>query len=333
MKKKLLATFDYELFLGVKSGSLKETLIQPTEKILTILETTNSSAIFFVDATFLLRLKSQPELKDDFELISEQIRQIVKIGSRVELHIHPHWRDAEYKNDGHWYFNSFENFRLHNFSDSEIVDLFKESKNILETIIHQDFPDYKIKAFRAGGWALHPFDRLQTAFREIEIKFDFSVLPNMAEEQLPTKFYNYLEVPKKDTWKFSKDPTISEEDGMFTEVPMSTFRMLGLVLFVDRFLRKYSYSSSKNIDVSKQGVGTKKVSYMGFVKRFFKVEYRMLTIDSVSHFYLKFVMKYILRKENLVVVGHPKNGESVISNFKYLCENHNVNLDTIELHE
>ena len=38
LNKKLLVTFDLELFLGAKSGTLRKSIIEPTQYVLDILE-------------------------------------------------------------------------------------------------------------------------------------------------------------------------------------------------------------------------------------------------------------------------------------------------------
>ena len=56
MKKKILLTFDYELFLGAKSGSVDNCLIVPTDMLLDVMERHQTKAIFFVDTTYIMRM-------------------------------------------------------------------------------------------------------------------------------------------------------------------------------------------------------------------------------------------------------------------------------------
>ena len=59
MSKLLVMTFDYELFLGTSSGSVKKSLIEPVNEILSVLNEGNAKGIFFIDAAFLLVLKKK----------------------------------------------------------------------------------------------------------------------------------------------------------------------------------------------------------------------------------------------------------------------------------
>jgi len=56
-EKTLLFTFDYELFLGERSGDVIESVITPTQDVLNILDEYKIKAIFFVDTTWLIKLK------------------------------------------------------------------------------------------------------------------------------------------------------------------------------------------------------------------------------------------------------------------------------------
>ena len=51
-KKLLLFTFDYELFLGDKSGSVQDCLITPTDHLISLLNKYEFKAYFFVDTVY-----------------------------------------------------------------------------------------------------------------------------------------------------------------------------------------------------------------------------------------------------------------------------------------
>ena len=52
MKKNILLTFDYELFLGSRSGTVDNCLIIPTSKILEVLKRHGAKAVFFIDTSY-----------------------------------------------------------------------------------------------------------------------------------------------------------------------------------------------------------------------------------------------------------------------------------------
>ena len=100
MPKLVLFTFDYELFLGKRSGNVKDCLIEPTSKILSLLNQYGLKGIFFIDTIYLCRLRDiSSEFKPaehDYSSIREQLQQIVQQGHYIFPHIHGHWLDGEY---------------------------------------------------------------------------------------------------------------------------------------------------------------------------------------------------------------------------------------------
>lgn len=48
----------------------------------------------------------------DIQLIETQIKDIVRRGHRIELHLHPHWIDAQYNGDGTWNFQNYTHYAL-----------------------------------------------------------------------------------------------------------------------------------------------------------------------------------------------------------------------------
>ena len=172
MKKNAILTFDYEVFLGQNTGTIENSVLNPTRKILQILEQNKAKAIFFVDATWLLFLKEN--FQDDFQLVAEQLKDIVKSESTVELHLHPQWIDA-YKTGDKIGFKSFEKYKLHSLRQEDVISLFRKSIELLESITLQ-----KVRCFRAGGFCIEPFSYIKNAFEIFEIKYDFSVVPGMS---------------------------------------------------------------------------------------------------------------------------------------------------------
>lgn len=74
--KKILLTFDYEPFLGKKSGSVSKCVIEPTNVLISIMDKYNAKGIFFVDMLYLLNLKSRTETLEDFEIIKNQLLKL-----------------------------------------------------------------------------------------------------------------------------------------------------------------------------------------------------------------------------------------------------------------
>ena len=234
-RKKIILSYDYELFFGDMSGTVQKSIIEPTYKILNALESVGLKGSFFVDWQMLkyLREANTERTKEDLKLITEQLHDIVYRGHRIELHIHPHWVDAKYNGDGTWNFSDFSHYMLSTFNEVEITSMFVEGCNLLNNIAREVEPNYSIIAFRAGGWAVQPFPMLKEAFRASGIKIDSSTsfgAFNLKEDQK----YDFRKMPKKAVYRFSEDVTIEDAKGEFIEVPISSYKQN----FVLKMIRK-----------------------------------------------------------------------------------------------
>ncbi len=304
---KVILTFDYELFLGEDSGIAQKSILEPTSKIIKLLKKYNSKAIFFVDATYLMALKKYNH--SDLLLITNQLKEIILIGSSVELHLHPQWLDAK-PNKDRWIFESFDRYRLHSLSKDKINSLFKDGIDILESITNK-----KIKAFRAGGWSITPFHTLQDAFLENNIKLDMSVCPRFYKDELPMHYYDFLNVPNKEFYRFSDDVNIEDTDGNFMEIPVTTYYMKGIDLVVNNLIKKLYkdtiYGDGKGLSSS--------TIQENILKRVFKQNLRKATIESQSHWFFKKSLQKIDNKNFISYVMHPKTlTKTSFRNLEYL---------------
>jgi len=319
--KNIILTFDYELFLGLDSGTAIKSIIEPTNKVIDVLEKYKAKAIFFVDATYLMAL--QKYKSKDLELIANQLKKIVNIGSSVELHLHPQWLDAKPDKD-RWVFDNFDRYRLHSLPKEEINQLFKNGINILENITNQ-----KVSIFRAGGWSITPFEKLKEAFIKNNIKIDMSVCPGFYKDELPMHYYNFLNTPNKEYYKFSNDVCIETANGIFLEIPVTTYEMFGFDLVINNLIKRF-----KNDEIYGDGKGLASSNgSQNIIKRVFKQNLRKATIESQSEYFFKKSFKKLKNKNLLSYVMHPKTlSKTSFSNLKYLCQ-HNVTLNTKDLLE
>ena len=95
MDNKICITLDYELCLGLKTGSVFNTLIYPMNQLSNIFDNYNVKATLFVDASYLLALNKRkrefPILEEDYKMITDQLRELKLKGHSIQLHIHPQW--------------------------------------------------------------------------------------------------------------------------------------------------------------------------------------------------------------------------------------------------
>lgn len=244
-KKKIILSFDYELFFGDCSGTVQKTLIDPTNKILDAMDSVGFQGNFFVDWQMLKYLKEVNTKKTIFDLnmIINQLKDIIERGHRIELHIHPHWIDAKYNGDGTWNFSDFQHYSLNRFTEEEIIDMFVEGTSLLTSIAHEVDLEYKIVAFRAGGWAVQPFSLLKKAFNKSGIKIDSSVAAGVYGKN-QYSYFDFIDSPKDIAWIFENDVLIPQDTGSFIEVPISSYKRAFLHKAFD-YIARHTTSSLK----------------------------------------------------------------------------------------
>ncbi len=228
-QKQVLFTFDYELFLGSKSGTAKNCIIEPTNNILKVLGKYKiKKSLFFVDTVYLMRLMSvenDPGAEEDYELIFDQLVKILKDGHYIFPHIHPHWLEASYNKDSkQWILKDLDKYRFHNISNEERDLLFSMSINFIHEIQKKAGITYEIDAYRAGGWCIQPFSDFKPFFEKYNIKYDFSVLADF--KLLNDKFYyNFLNFPKEKIYRFNSEIEKAEDNGKFTEFSITNISL------------------------------------------------------------------------------------------------------------
>ena len=79
MSKRIILSFDYELFFGDRSGTVLKTLVEPTNKILDSMEAVGFRGNFFIDWLMLKYISKEKDIQaqNDYNLIVNQIKDIV----------------------------------------------------------------------------------------------------------------------------------------------------------------------------------------------------------------------------------------------------------------
>jgi hypothetical protein len=214
----IFLTFDYELFFGANTGTVQKCMLEPTERLLKMAGN-EIKLIFFVDVGFLVRLE---ELKGEFSILDKdlqqvrsQIRTMVEEGHDVQLHVHPHWEKSTFDGEK-WVIKADNAYRLDDFRDEEIRSILIRYKAYLDELV-----GYKTTAFRAGGWCVQPFNRLQSVFKELDLRIDSSVIPGKKYLSPHYKF-DFTRVKQQDAYRFETDVCVEVQDGSFCEYPISS---------------------------------------------------------------------------------------------------------------
>jgi hypothetical protein len=242
----LILSFDYELFLGKHSGTVDKCLLEPTKRIIDLLdENSIRHAIFFVDTTYLVRLSEMaviyPTAKLDYENIVFQLQLLISKGHYIFPHLHPHWLDAIYlKESNTWDLSNTDKYRFHNISLEERELIFSQSIEILQRIIKPLKPNYFINGFRAGGLSIQPFADFKPIFKKHSIKFEFSVLPEVFEIGKIGRSYDFRNAPHNYIYKFEDNIIEQQSKGSFYQVPISKVDVSSIGAFFDKLWLKFN---------------------------------------------------------------------------------------------
>lgn len=240
-KKTVILSYDYELFFGDRSGTVLKSLIEPTSVILDAMDEVGLKGNFFVDWQMLKYLQQERNEKaqQDYIMIKNQLKDIVRRGHRIELHIHPHWVDAKYNGDGTWNFDNFSHYSLQSFSQEDVTQMFIDGTNLLNSIAREVDPLYKIIAFRAGGWAVQPFDKLKAGFEQAGIVIDSSPSKGFYVRNLHS-YYDFRVMPDDSLYHFDNDVCKSVDNGGFICVPITSYKRTFINKVIDKLTRIFS---------------------------------------------------------------------------------------------
>jgi hypothetical protein len=238
--KNILITFDYELFLGIRSGTVDNCIIKPTHQIIDLLDKQNlTKALFFVDTTYLMRLAERKEqaAQEDYRKITVQLNMLLKKGHILFPHLHPHWLDATYLSEiNQWELRNIDKYRFHNIDEVTRNKLFDFSISFIKKIQEAAQVFYPISGYRAGGWCLQPFTDFLPLFEKHAISNDFSVLKNFKNVS-PMVYYNYINVPRRSIYRFNEAVEKEVFNGPFKEYSISYIQIKNT--FTNRLFLKY----------------------------------------------------------------------------------------------
>jgi len=192
-------------------------MLEPTEELFKIAKQKNVFYTFFVDVGYLINAEQHTELSDDVQLVKAQVKEMISLGHDVQLHIHPHWEKAIWK-DGGWEMNVSGSYKLSDFTQDEISSIVRSYKLYLDSLIGR-----KTIAFCAGGWCIQSFSKLKEIFEEVGLIIDSSVFPG-GYLQTEDYAFDFSEAPIKSKYQFENFVCEESQNGSFTEYPITSFR-------------------------------------------------------------------------------------------------------------
>jgi hypothetical protein len=232
-EKSILLTFDFELFLGERSGSVQKCMIEPTKELLKCIDKHKMSTIFFVDTLYLYRLneisKSNVKAKNDFETIITLLHEVIDLGGYVFHHLHPNWLDAIYLEEyNEWDVSNKDRFALSNLTKDEVATVFQYSEEII-SLIYSGRNKPEVSGFRAGGLFAQPFTHYKEQMEQYNILLEMTVLKNSkGEGENGIRKFDFSTYPDEIIYNFSDDILVKDEKGKFIEIIMDQFKLKGI---------------------------------------------------------------------------------------------------------
>lgn len=290
--KKVLLSYDYELYFNDSFYDEDEVLIKPAEMIFNAYMNNNTRCTFFVDTECILKYREI----GSFNFVNKveiQLLKFIKNGFDVQLHLHPLWKDARY-DKGKWNFN-YNKYSIKSFSIQEIEEMIIRGKKYLEDLLKQEDNRYICCVFRAGGFCF-PNDRcFCDMLKRNGILIDSSIAP---DTYLNSKYQSY-------DWT-GKNKIIKSHNVI--EIPLLTSKKLECHYLLNHKKMRLNYCL--------RGKGSPVIFLDRAVKRFF-ISLRESTLITLDTHKYEFIERCIDKSNNniLSIVGHPKlENEEIIDN-------------------
>jgi len=192
----IIITGDYEFSRNMDT---QKDLITLTNEIIKLLESFGAKYTIFFDVCIVEALKDT----NNYDIVVEQIRNMVVKNHDVQLHFHPVWLPEL---GGKWDENGWQgdlaHFRLQslpigNFEDRKTIrGLFKWGVETLESIIKPVKSSYAVTSFRAGGYCIQPSQDIVKVMREVGILADSSVWFGGYKDD-GVYYYDFRKAPSK----------------------------------------------------------------------------------------------------------------------------------------
>ena len=212
----LILTVDYELF-GNGLGCIDRCVIDPADQMMCIAQDFSAPITFFVEVAEFISMEVWETSVDS---VRRQLVQAVAQGHDAQLHVHPQWEHATELPDGTWRVDNGR-WRIGDLSFENTLRLLRMGKEWLEDVVNVE--DYRVLAFRAGGWCIQPSTAVIRALSELGFLVDSTVAPgfrNIAHGE----WSDFRSVPKMPYWK-SDGNVCSAVSSSLWEVPIVTGRI------------------------------------------------------------------------------------------------------------
>jgi len=333
----LIFTLDYEIH-GNGDGSPFNLMIEPTYKLLNLLERYDAKLTIFADVAEILKFKEYYEETGtdlfEYKKIVVQLQEAVKRGHDVQLHIHSSYFQAGF--DGKSWIQYWPEYNMASLKYDRINEMVRTSKCFLEEILKPIRSDYNCYVFRAANWSMMPTSDIYKALVDNDIIIDTSVYKG--GQQNGNVDYNYTSAfSHLYSYKANaSDINIQDENGSLTEFPIYTemryFWSFITLIRVFRMIRAkfHKHQSNPNQLLNSQVVNSNRFSLNSFLRKSpWKLDFNQASgrqlINALKR--IKAEKKNERNSIDIVLIGHSKTfipyNEKTLEKFLYWTNKQN----------
>lgn len=161
---------DWEI-RGNGSGNVAQLQYLPALFLLDLCRELGMKVTFMAEVMQQLAMKrvagGDRNIRIQAELWEESLRLYRDQGHDVQLHIHPHWHQAEWR-DG--FFHLGRNWNLATYPDEVRRDIIGTAVSYLTDLLRADDPAYTVHSFKAGSWGMQPSGGLMQDLEDAGIR-------------------------------------------------------------------------------------------------------------------------------------------------------------------
>jgi len=235
----VIFTLDYEIH-GNGEGCPDELMVEPTRRLMDLFDEHSAKLTIMADVAEILKFKEYKEQRgrDDYhyEAIADQLREAIRRGHDVQLHLHASYFNARHENGG-W----LQDWSEYNFAGlplERLNEVVRIGKQFLEALLKPVDPKYECIAFRAANWAMNPSGNVIRALLENGIRIDTSVFKYGWREGIVSFDYSNAHSELVPWLADKSDICRQSESGKLVEVPIyCERRWIGAFLTPSRFYR------------------------------------------------------------------------------------------------
>lgn len=330
----LYFTLDYELFMGVNTGTPENCLINSTNELCKAVHPYGIKFIVFVDAAYLLRIfqfKSESrELQRHYFMVTEHIKSLEKDGHDIQMHFHPQWLYSSWDEQNQKWRMDLVHYKLSDMERDFAIASFREAKALLDSLLQ-----VPTCAYRAGGFCIQTMNDYKTLFEENNIKFDSSV--SRGHKVVSSKHqYDFTRFPKAQIYRFSDDVVKEDCNGPFVELSISSTRWTSLKLLRLTKKCRSSFKIGRKF-ADGEGIHDDINLFTHKIKKLLSFPYVTATIDNAESGLLSYVMDDLKKRgyEEMIIIGHPKfvtdgSLNNIVGFLGQIDENEQINSKTIK---